>query len=385
MNQTLSEQARTAGAVLAGALLMAAAGCRTFPSKSDKEPPAQTASTPGAPAPGTPRTDFQREVGAEQQYNVHMDLGKLYENQGQIEAAVGEYTKAVDLTAKRGSVLGPTKFGASQQANAERRLAAAFDKMGRFTQADVHYNKALKAAPTDPKVWNDVGYSYYLQNRWADAERALKTADQIEPSNPRVLTNLGLTLAAQGKDSDALTAFTRAAGPAVGHANLGFILAALGRPEAAQSHYREALQIQPDLKAAQVALAKLDAENRASSIASAPSAPPTQASTTPAGRPVAAKPMAATPAQVASAKPASRSATPAAKPAATTSTTAVLSVKDAGVARTAQVSNPASKAQAPAKPQEKDKDKSKVAGGVSTRLSAPALDPSTVPTPTPSR
>ena len=43
--------------------------------------------------------------------------------------------------------------------------------LGRFAQAETHYQKALKLSPKDPKIWNDAGYSYYLQGRWADAER----------------------------------------------------------------------------------------------------------------------------------------------------------------------------------------------------------------------
>ena len=70
----------------------------------------------------------------------------------------------------------------------------------------VHYQKALKLSPKDPKVWNDVGYSYYLQGRWPDAERALKTAAKLAPDDERIRINLGLTLAAAGKTTEALPA-----------------------------------------------------------------------------------------------------------------------------------------------------------------------------------
>ena len=95
---------------------------------------------------------------------------------------------------------------------------------------------------------------------WLDAERALKTADSIEPNNPRTLTNLGLTLAAQGKNDDALALLSRAGGPAVGHANLGYILAAMGKTEEARHHYDEAITLQPGLNAARLAIAKLDSQ-----------------------------------------------------------------------------------------------------------------------------
>ena len=41
--------------------------------------------------------------------------------------------------------------------------------------------KALKLSPKDPKIWNDAGYSYYLQGRWTDAERALQDGRRSSP------------------------------------------------------------------------------------------------------------------------------------------------------------------------------------------------------------
>jgi Flp pilus assembly protein TadD len=177
-------------------------------------------------------------------------------------------------------------------------MAAAFDRMGKFSQAEVHYQQAMKLAPHDARNWNDLGYSYYLQNRWPDAERTLKTADAMKPNDSRTLTNLGLTLAAQGKEADALTALSRANGPAVGHANLGFILAAMGKTDEARRHYETALSIQPNLEAARVAIAKLGAASAPAGLASAAPVAPIAASkpgtsrvaVTPASHPPSARP-----------------------------------------------------------------------------------------------
>src|SRR5262249_54282517 len=123
----------------------------------------------------------------------------------------------------------------------------------------------------DPRIWNDAGYSYYLQGRHEDAVRSLKTAARMSPDDPRVQTNLGLALAASGKEDEALAALTRAGGSAVGHANLGYLLAATGKTERARLHYREALKLQPQLDAARLALAKLDGGNAAEAqVASKP-------------------------------------------------------------------------------------------------------------------
>ena len=234
-------------------------GCQTADRRHTPQSNAANPQTLGPTGPSTVKTDFHKDVSATQQFNVHLELARVYESQSNFEAAVAEYQKAADVAAIRGTILAASKLGPVQQALAQRRMGAALDRLGRFAQAETHYQQAMKLAPHDSRVWNDVGYSYYLQNRFEDAERTLKTADAMEPNNPRVLTNLGLVQAAQGKSEDALTSLVKANGPAIGHANLGFILAAMGKSPEARKHYSEALALQPSLAAARSAIAQLDA------------------------------------------------------------------------------------------------------------------------------
>ncbi|GAC1473347.1 MAG: hypothetical protein NVSMB9_21820 [Isosphaeraceae bacterium] len=243
--------------VLITGLSAGSGGCQTWTHKlSDNL-------APSFPARGSsevigPKTDFHRQISPEQQFNVHMELAKAYEAQAENEAAYAEYQKAADVSKQQGNFRRDTRIGSTQVAMAHRKMAGALDRMGRFAQSESHYSQALKLAPDDPKVWNDVGYSYYLQNRWNDAEGALRTADSLDPNNPRILTNLGLTLAAVGKEKEALAALSRAGGPAAGHANLGFILAAKGQTEQSRKHYQSALALQPQLAPARQAMVKID-------------------------------------------------------------------------------------------------------------------------------
>ena len=249
--------------VLAVLSLFATSGCQTLTSKPSKDVASNAPPKPDPVDPSAPKTDFRKEVGVEQQYNVHVEMAKVYESQSNFESAMSEYQKASELAHLKGSFLSAKALGPSQEALAERKLAAALDRLGRFTQAETHYGKALKLSPNDAKIWNDAGYSYYLQNRWADAERSLKMADTLDPKNSRVLTNLGLTYAAQGKNDEALLAFSHAGGPAIGHANLGYILAAMGKHEKAREYYQKALDLQPELNPARHAIAKLDLDTKA--------------------------------------------------------------------------------------------------------------------------
>jgi Flp pilus assembly protein TadD len=197
---------------------------------------------------------FSAKVSQDQRIHVHLDLGRVFEQNGNLEAALGEYQLALGACERK--AFGRTRN--ADEALAERRIGNALDRLGRFAQSEVHYRKALRLSPRDSKIWNDAGYSYYLQGRWTDAERALKTAARYAPDDPRISTNLGLTLAAAGRTGEALTLLNRYSGDAIGHANLGFLLAATGQVNLAKQQYLQALALRPNLSLARRALAQLD-------------------------------------------------------------------------------------------------------------------------------
>ncbi len=240
-------------ATCCAACLIVGSGCVVTPWRTNGQAPAPLPQVPeGARSPDVAagieqsgkKTDFHAMPTDRQSFQVHIDFGRVFESQGNYDAALQEYQEALTVVATRlrGS-LGP-----ADSALAQRRMAGAFDRLGRFAQAEVHYEKALKLAPREPKVWNDVGYSYYLQGRWADAERALKTAATLAPDDDRIRTNLGLTLAAAGKTNEAFPLLSQSTGDATGHANLGYLLAATGQFELARRQYETALRCGPTCK-----------------------------------------------------------------------------------------------------------------------------------------
>jgi Flp pilus assembly protein TadD len=204
-------------------------------------------------ASGAP-SEFHAKATDQQAYQVHIDFGRVFESQGNFDGAVLEYQQAITVleTRRRGA------FQPADRALAHRRMAGALDRLGRFAQAEVHYQQALKFCPKDPKVWNDVGYSYYLQGRWSDSEKALRTAAKFAPGDERIRINLGLTLAAAGKTSEAFPLLSQSSGDATGHANLGYLLAATGQYDLARRQYETSLALRPDMELARRALARLD-------------------------------------------------------------------------------------------------------------------------------
>ena len=198
----------------------------------------------------SPTTDFHATATDRQRFQVHIDFGGVFEKQGNFDAAALEYQDALTVveSKKRGT------FQLDDLALAHRRLGGALDRLGRFPQAEVHYGKAIKTTPNDANVWNDAGYSYYSQGRWGDAERALRTAAKLAPEDERIRINLGLTLAAAGKPDEAFPLLCKSSGDAIGHANLGYLLAASGQFELARREYNTALALRPDLELARRAL-----------------------------------------------------------------------------------------------------------------------------------
>ncbi len=177
-----------------------------------------------------PKTDFHKTATERQRFQVHIDFGRVFESEGNFDAAFSEYQDALAVAeARRLGQLKP-----ADEALAHRRMGGALDQLGRFAQAEVHYKKALKLSPKDPRIWNDAGYSYYLQGRWTEAEGALKTAARLAPEDERIRTNLGLTLAAAGRTEDAFPLLSHTAGDAIGHMNLGYSLAATGQLDLAR-------------------------------------------------------------------------------------------------------------------------------------------------------
>ncbi len=234
------------------------------PSSPDPAPPQapQTAAPAGTLDLSQKDRDAQNEARStatlRQKYQVHIDFGRIFESQGNYDAAIMEYQDAL-------TVLKDKRRGDFQPADeplAHRRMGGALDRLGRFAQAEVHYKKALKLAHKDPRIWNDAGYSYYLQGRFTEAENAFKTALQFAPDDERIKTNLGLALAAAGRSEEALPLLSRATGDAIGHANLGYLLAATGQLDLARQQYETALALRPDLALARRALVQLDRQQK---------------------------------------------------------------------------------------------------------------------------
>jgi Flp pilus assembly protein TadD len=189
----------------------------------------------------------------EQEINLHLDLARGLESQGQLEKAQVEYRQAVArVTPTTGRKSSPPVA-----ARLHRRLGAAYERLGQIKPAREHYQTAKKLSPRDPMVWNDAGYGAYLRGDWTAAEADLRKAAALDPTNPTILNNLGLTLAARGQSEEALRFLERASGPAAAHMNLGYALAATGKTNEAREQFEQVVRLDPSQTRARQALDQL--------------------------------------------------------------------------------------------------------------------------------
>jgi Tfp pilus assembly protein PilF len=173
-------------------------------------------------------------------------LGRVAERQGDFPRAMATYRAALERDRSR--------------ADACLRLAVLHDSQGKFTESAGWYRRALELAPGDPDVFCDMGYSLYLQRRWAEAEMNLKQALAVNPDHARARNNLGLVLAHDGRANEALDQFLRAGNTrAEAHNNLAFALSVEGRWAEARRQYELALAADPASPVARDRLRELDA------------------------------------------------------------------------------------------------------------------------------
>lgn len=104
-------------------------------------------------------------------------------DEARVQFTEGNYGKAVDAYAKTVEV-DPTN------PDAWLGLAASYDKVGRFDQADIAYGKAQDLVGATPSILNNMGYSYLLRGNLEQSRKTLEAARSADPDNPYILNNI---------------------------------------------------------------------------------------------------------------------------------------------------------------------------------------------------
>lgn len=115
---------------------------------------------------------------------------------GRALADAGRYEQALEVLGRAHSPDRPDWRILSAQ-------GTVLDQLGRHKQAQAYYTTALKIAPNEPSILSNLGLSYALDKKLADAESTLRRASEQPNADPRVRQNLALVVGLQGRFADA--------------------------------------------------------------------------------------------------------------------------------------------------------------------------------------
>ncbi len=176
-----------------------------------------------------------------------------------------------------GCALGPAGCLSSQDEEVQRLRARATYEQGlshlndkRVSLGLASFQEAVRLDPSSALYHNTLGvvYLHYL-SKPTEAQAEFQKAIDLDPAYAEAVTNLGVTLAQQGRWEDAIAAYRKAISlpiypsPEIAYANLGWAYLNLGKPREAEESYRAAIQLQPSFAQAYYFLGVvLDREGR---------------------------------------------------------------------------------------------------------------------------
>jgi Tfp pilus assembly protein PilF len=182
-----------------------------------------------------------KKVGTE----VYIAAGRLFENQGKLADAQGQYEKALQAS--------PNDLTALVS------LARLQDRQGFGPQAVDLYLRAAKAHPQNPLVHNDLGLCLGRQKQYEKSLESLSKAVELAPKEAKYHNNLATVLVEMGRYDEALSQFAATGNPAVAHYNLGYLLSQKGQTDLAARHFQQAIDLDSSLTPAREMLAQLGA------------------------------------------------------------------------------------------------------------------------------
>lgn len=146
-------------------------------------------------------------------------------------------------------------------------LGVEYLKRGDYEKALEKLNRALEADPKYPPTYNALGILYQKLGKPDEAEGYFKRALRINSADPHTLNNYGQLLCAEERYEDAEKAFLKAADnplyetPEISLTNAGTCALKSGNVEAAETHFREALNINPRVAIALLQMSQLSYDN----------------------------------------------------------------------------------------------------------------------------
>ncbi len=168
---------------------------------------------------------------------------QMCEQQGDVPQARKNFQKALTMWPGQVEVL--------------RAAARMEDRQGNLPLAENLYQQAVTANPQHPGALNDLGLCLAREGKLQPSLQALEQAVQLQPTKALYRNNAATVLVEMHQDQRALAHLAAVHGAADANYNLGQLLVERNRAADAAPYFQAALQQNPGLQQAQVALAKL--------------------------------------------------------------------------------------------------------------------------------
>ncbi len=193
----------------------------------------------------TPGSETTLAGGGKGGPGVFVAMAEVNERSDNLDEAEEQYKKALEMDPNHL----PALLG----------YAHLEDRRHNFEAAQKLYKRAMKKHSRDASVHNDQGLCYYHHGMLPEAAKSMQRAVELHQDRKLYRNNLATIYVDQGKNKEALAELTIAHGEAVAHYNMGFLLMKKEDKQAALAHFRQALEKDSSLTAAEQWIAQLSA------------------------------------------------------------------------------------------------------------------------------
>jgi Tfp pilus assembly protein PilF len=177
---------------------------------------------------------------------LFISLAQMSERQGNVDQARNQYKQALSMWPGNVDVL--------------RAAARMEDRHGHLDWAEYLYQRAAASNPHHAGALNDLGLCLARQGKLEQSVQTIEQAIHLQPDRALYRNNAATVLVELRQDQKALAHLAAVHSPADASYNMGQLLVERGRSDEAEPYFVAALQQDPQLQPAQVALAKLRGE-----------------------------------------------------------------------------------------------------------------------------
>jgi tetratricopeptide (TPR) repeat protein len=198
-----------------------------------------------------------------------ISVAQLSERQGDVQQARQHLGQALSMWPGHVEIL--------------RAAARMEDRLNQMAMAETLYQQAVAANPGHPGALNDLGLCLARQGKLDASVQVLEQAIQLQPDKALYRNNAATVLVEMRDDQRALGHLAAVHGAAEANYNLGQLLVQRGRAAEATPYFQVAVDQNPQMQPAHVALAKLQGADV--SRAAITAAQPVVTPATPAAQP----------------------------------------------------------------------------------------------------